>query len=202
MLSSALLFFSSVTAAAPQTPLPWFTFEDYPMKAFEKKWEGVTAFELLVAPDGRIADCRVTGSSGHEVLDRTTCLLAVKRAKFSPARGPDGARRFGVYRSQAVWAFPERKIEANPAPDLEVTLNKLPDGTNQPPVVKLAYAVDQQGNTSSCTVIPSSLYQPSVLVDLGCKQLLQSVEHSPVVGPDGQPVPAVKTGAVRFKSPN
>ena len=192
-----LLFAGAVVAATPTTPQPWFEFEDYPMKAFEKKQEGVTQFELLVAPDGKIADCRVTQSSGSEELDKTTCYLANKRVQFRGARGPDGQAVYGVYRSQAVWALPERTIKANPGPDLEVNINKLPAGTGEPPVVKLAYAVDPQGKASSCTIMPSSVKQPDILVELGCKELL-SKPNQPVVGPAGQPVAAVKTAAVRF----
>lgn len=200
MLAASLsLLAGAVVAATPLTPMPWFTFEDYPMKAFEKKWEGVTRFELLIAPDGTIADCRVTSSSGHEILDRTTCHLATKRAKFRAARGPDGQAVWGTYRTQALWALPEREIVAPPAADLEVSLNKLPDGVKEPPAVKLAFAVDQQGNPSSCTLMPSSLNQPKILVELGCQQLLESEKGKPVLGPGGQPVTAVKTGSVLFK---
>lgn len=194
-----LLLAGTVAAATPTTPLPWFEFEDYPMKAFEKKQEGVTQFELLVAPDGRIADCKVTQSSGSEELDKTTCKLANMRVQFQAARGPDGQAVYGVYRSQAVWALPERTIKANPGPDLEVNLNKLPAGTGEPPVIKLAYAVDPRGKASSCTVMPSSVKHPEILVELGCKELL-SKANAPVVGPGGQPVPAVKTAAVRFNA--
>lgn len=193
-----LLLAGTVVAAAPTTPLPWFEFEDYPMKAFEKKQEGVTRFELLIAPDGTIAECKVTQSSGSEELDRTTCHLTLKRVQFQAARGPDGQPVYGVYRSQAVWAIPENVIKANPGPDLEVNLNKLPEGTTEPPVIKFAYAVDPQGKASSCTVLPSSLKQPEVLVELGCKELLSRAGGAPVVDPAGRPVPAVKTAAVRF----
>jgi hypothetical protein len=65
--------------------------------------------------------------------------------------------------------------------------------------VKLAYAVDTSGNPSSCTILPTSLKQPQVLVELGCKELLQRAPRTPVVDPSGRPVPAVRTGAVLFK---
>lgn len=188
----------AVVAAAPVTPAPWFTFDDYPMKAFEKNQEGVTQFELLISPTGKIAECKVTVSSGSEELDRTTCRLANKRAQFNPARGPDGQAVFGVYRSQALWAIPDNRITANIGPDLEVSVNQLPAGTTEPPVVKLAYAVDAQGKASGCTLMPSSLKQPAVLVELGCRELLSKAGVAPVVGPAGQPVPAVRTAAVRF----
>ncbi len=200
MLGVLVLLAGSVVAATPATPLPWFEFRDYPMKAFEKNQEGITRFQLLVSPDGSIANCKVFSSSGHEELDKTTCFLAEKRVKFRPALDPDGRAVWGVYRSQAIWAIPDHRLYAPPAPDLEVTLNKLPDNTVKPAAVKLAYAVDASGNPSSCTMMPDSLRQPQVLIDLGCKQLLESADHKPVIGPNGQPVPAVVTGAVLFKT--
>lgn len=201
MLTAAFsLLAGTVVAATPVTPAPWFEFRDYPMKAFEKQWEGVTGFELLVAPDGKIASCKITDSSGHEELDQTTCFLATKRASFRPARGPDGQPVWGVYRSQALWALPEHSVPAPAAPDLEVSLNKLPDGAQEPPAVKLAYSVDAQGNSSACTVMPTSLKQPEVLIDLACKELLSRAPRTPVLSPTGQPVAAVRTGAVLFKA--
>jgi TonB family protein len=200
MLGFSLLLASSVVAATPETPLPWFEFRDYPMKSFEKNEEGVTRFQLLISPTGSIADCKITSSSGHEELDKTTCYLAQKRVKFRPAYAADGQPVWGVYRSQAVWAIPDHQLYAPPAPDLEVTLNKLPDDAKKPAAVKLAYAVDASGNPSSCTMMPDSLKQPQVLVEVACKQLLESVDHHPVLGSGGQPVPAVVTGAVLFKA--
>lgn len=197
--ASLLLLAGSVSAASPVTPLPWFEFKDYPMKAFEKKAQGVTRFELLVSPDGAIADCSIVSSSGNAELDKATCYLATKRVKFTPARGEAGTPVWGIYRSQALWALPENRLSAPPAPDLEISLNKLPEGAKEPAAVKLAYAVDPNGNPSSCTLMPSSLKQPQLLVDLGCKELLKSAPRAPVVAPTGQAVPVVKTGAVLFK---
>lgn len=201
MIIGALLLAGTVVAATPETPLPWFEFTDYPMKAFEKNQEGITRFQLLIAPDGQISTCKVVSSSGSEELDKTTCYLAQKRVKFRPARDDSGMPVWGLYRSQAVWAIPDHRLYAPPAPDLEVTLNKLPANTTEPAAVKLAYAVDAKGTPSSCTMMPDSLRQPQVLIDVGCKQLLESADHKPVLGPSGQPVPAVVTGAVLFKVP-
>jgi TonB family protein len=151
----------AVVAAVPTVKQPWFEFHDYPMKAFERHAEGVTRFNLLVAPDGHVADCTVTQSSGDQDLDRTTCSLAAFRARFQPAVGPDRQPIYGLYRSQAVWTIPTDTLEGvvhdqgphlgnyQPGPDLDVSVNKRPQGTNQPPVVKLAYAEDTQCNPSS-----------------------------------------------------
>ena len=202
MLGASLLIAGTVTAATPVTPQPWFEFKDYPMKSFEKKEEGVTGYQLMISPDGRVASCKITQSSGHDELDKTTCFLAAKRVKFRPAINGEGQAVWGVYRSRASWAMPEHQLDAGPAPDLEITLNHLPADTVEPAAVKLAYAVDLNGKPSSCTIMPNSLRQPQVLVEVGCKQLLQSRDDRPVLGPDGQPVAAVLTGAVLFKAPH
>ncbi len=195
------LLSGTVVAATPVTAPNFDFMQDYPMKAFERKWEGVTQFELLIAPDGKITKCTVVHSSGHDELDDKACFLTEKRVRFRPARDNSGQPVWGVYRSEVQWALPEHRVASTAAPDLEVSVNRLPEGAIEPPAVKLAYAVDVQGNPSSCTMMPSSLKQPRVLVELGCKELLQKVMHAPVIGPDGQPVPAVKTGAVLFKTP-
>ena len=197
----ASLLSASVIAAAPANPLPWFTFDDYPQKAFDREWRGTTNFEVLVAPDGSPAKCTITKSSGYDVLDRTTCFGAMHRARFTPARGPDGSPAYGIYRSQVVWHRPDQEsLQRDPGPDLEVTIAALPSGVRQPPAVKLAYFVDGNGNPSACTPLPDSLAQPKPLLDAACAQLFSRLQHSPPAA-SGANVPAVKTAAVLFSVP-
>ena len=194
-LFSSLLM-NAVIAAAPATPLPWFTFDDYPQKAFDREWKGNATFEVLVAPDGKAANCTITHSTGYDILDRTTCFIAMHRARFTPARDPNGATVYGTYRSQVVWHRPDQeKLQGDPGPDLEVALSILPAGAKDPPAVKLAYFVDAAGNPSSCTVLDNR--QPKELADTACTQLFGKVQRSPVTA-NGAAVPAVKTAAVLF----
>ena len=194
----AMLALNAVIAAGPATPLPWYTLDDYPMKAFENSWKGVTVMSVLVGPDGRPADCIVEKSSGFDALDRQTCYGAMKRARFSPARGPDGQPAYGLYRSQVVWSRPDQEFEQRePGPDLEVTVKALPAGTARPAAVKVAYFVDAQGNPSSCTPLPESANQPQSLQDAACAELLGKLPRTPVNGKPGT-VAAVKTAAILF----
>jgi TonB family protein len=191
----------SVVAATPATPLPWFTLDDYPVKAFEREWQGVTTFAVTVAPDGRPAGCAVTQSSGYPQLDKEACFIAQKRARFTPAYGPSGQPAYGVYRSQVVWARPDRqRVQRDPGPDLEVNLSQLPAGTREPAAVKLAYFVDERGNASACTPLPVSVSQPKQLIDLACQALLQQMPREPVTA-RGNSVAAVKTAAVKVVVP-
>jgi TonB family protein len=194
----ASLLFNAVVAAGPATPLPWFHFlDDYPMKAFDRNWQGTTVMALTVSPEGRPVACAIDQSSGYELLDRQTCMIGMKRPRFTPAYGPDGRAVYGVYRSQIVWSRPDRDyMQRDPGPDLEVQVAALPDGARQPPAVKLSYYVDAAGNLSQCTPYPENR-QPQALVDAACTELLAKLPHAPVTV-HGAAVPAVKTAAVLF----
>ena len=191
----------AVIATTPTTPLPWFDLNDYPTKAFAREWQGVTNFAVIVGPDGRAADCQVTKSSGHEVLDRQACWVATKRARFTPAIGADGRPAYGVYRSQVVWQRPDRgALQRDLGPDLEISLNPLPAGATAP-AVKLAYHVDTAGNPSACTPLPDSARQPPALVDAACQALFGQLSREPVTA-KGAAVPAVRTAAVKVTAAN
>lgn len=64
--------------------------DDYPIPAMSHGQEGVTAMRLQVGSHGRIDRCRVTRSSGNEVLDERACTLLRARAFFVPARDRRG----------------------------------------------------------------------------------------------------------------
>ena len=194
------LFAGAVIATTPTTPLPWFNLNDYPTKAFAREWQGVTNFAVVVAPDGRAADCTIVKSSGHAILDRQACWVATKRARFTPAIGAAGRPAYGVYRSQVVWQRPDRgALQRDLGPDLEISLNPLPAGATAP-AVKLAYHVDTTGNPSACTPLPDSAAQPRARVDAACAALFGQLVREPVTA-KGAAVPAVKTAAVKVNAP-
>jgi TonB family protein len=194
------LLAGAVVATTPATPLPWFDLNDYPTKAFQREWQGVTTFAVIVAPDGRAADCKVLKSSGYELLDKQACWVPLKRARFTPALGADGRPTYGVYRSQVVWARPDRPaLQRELGPDLEISLKQLPAGTTGP-AVKLAYYVDSAGNPSACTPLADSAAQPRQLVDVACQALFGQLAHEPVTA-KGAAVAAVKTAAVKVTAP-
>jgi TonB family protein len=196
----ASLFLNAVVAAAPVTPLPWYRFDDYPQKAFDREWRGVATIAVLVDPSGRPAECTIVQSTGHGLLDRQTCFVAMKRVRFTPAHGPDGNPAYGLYRSQVTWTRPDQDaIQRDPGPDIELTANELPAGTQQPAAVKLAYFVDSTGAPSACTPLPDSLKQPDALVRAACEQLFSRLPRTPATA-RGAAVAVVKTAAVKFSA--
>lgn len=196
MTGIELLLFSSVLAASPATPIPWFHDDDYPIQAFERGWEGTTVFELTVAPDGRPANCSVETSSGHDILDKRACSIALKRARFAPALDANGAPTYGVYRSRLNWAVdPALWAQSEVGPDFEVSLSKLPDGASGPVSMKFAVLVDAQGTPLDCRAI--TLGNSKVLGELGCAKIKQDFRR-PATIETGTPVSAVRTAWITF----
>lgn len=81
--------------------------EDYPSAAVRNEEQGTTRFRLAVGPDGRVADCTVTSSSGSSALDSATCRLMRQRAKFIPARDSDGRPTGDSVASSIRWVLPD-----------------------------------------------------------------------------------------------
>ena len=80
---------------------------DYPSSALRNEEQGTTRFRLTVGPDGRVADCTITSSSGSSALDATTCRLMKSRARFVPARDSEGQPVADTATSAVRWVLPE-----------------------------------------------------------------------------------------------
>lgn len=192
-----LAFLASVTAANPTTPVPWFRDEDYPDDAFVRKEQGTTAFDVVVSPNGSPVDCSIVRSSGFPRLDRRACQVAMRAARFTAATDDNGAPVYGVYRTQVRWALdPDNWAQMEVGPDIELSVNKLPQASNGPVEIKYAYLIDTRGNPTNCTAVTRTEAQD--LVTLGCQQLLTKVPHAPVALRSRDAVSAVRTGWVRF----
>ncbi|HEX8641612.1 MAG TPA: energy transducer TonB [Allosphingosinicella sp.] len=59
---------------------------DYPPGLGEMGVGGTVSVIYAVLPDGSVADCRITRSSGSRILDETTCRLIEQRFRYEPAR--------------------------------------------------------------------------------------------------------------------
>ena len=86
----------------------WFTTDDYPAAAIRAEAEGTVAVSLALGPDGRVAACSVTTSSGSSALDQATCRLYRARARFTPARDAQGAAIASTYADRVRWQLPPR----------------------------------------------------------------------------------------------
>ena len=95
-------------SATPRgNPGSWANTNDYPSRALREEREGVTRFSVTVGPDGRVASCQVTGSSGHADLDSTTCNLIQRRGRFNAATDGEGQPTTGSWSSAVRWEIPK-----------------------------------------------------------------------------------------------
>ena len=79
------------------------TESDYPAKSLRKGDTGTVSFRVEVTATGRAGRCRITRSSGHDRLDRTTCRLIEERARFDPARDSSGEAMPGLFEGSFAW---------------------------------------------------------------------------------------------------
>jgi TonB family protein len=88
----------------PQADL--MTPEDYPPAAIRAQVSGTVTVRLLVTAIGYPAACTVIAPSGSEVLDKTTCGIYFRRARFEPARDAKGRATTGSYDLTKQWVVP------------------------------------------------------------------------------------------------
>ncbi|MBV8686744.1 MAG: energy transducer TonB [Alphaproteobacteria bacterium] len=105
-------------SATTRVPLSaYVTEDDYPAAAIRSGAQGTVVFRLSVGPDGRVVGCEVTGSSGSDLLDSTTCRLMVRRARFTPATDPQGRPRSDTFDGYFEWRLPEQRLPWTPLPE-------------------------------------------------------------------------------------
>lgn len=101
------------TIVAISKPVPrgnpdrWAAPYDYPIKALHKELQGTSVYLVTVSPKGRVNSCVITKSSGHTILDKTTCKVVKRRARFTPATDANGTAVIGEYSDSVDWYLPD-----------------------------------------------------------------------------------------------
>ena len=93
----------------------------YPRRAVEAKEEGAVGFLVTLDNKGDVADCRVTRSSGHPLLDQETCNIVTLHAVFKPDAGLSPSQ---VRTSQGIiqWKLPSSAAAlGTPGPAAQTT---------------------------------------------------------------------------------
>ena len=85
----------------------WITDRDYRARWIREGLTGTAGFTVEIDPSGRVSDCTITRSTGHDVLDGATCRLLTRRARFNPARNSQGDKVSGTFSSSVTWRIPE-----------------------------------------------------------------------------------------------
>ena len=82
---------------------------DYPRAALRDRLQGRVSVRFTVLTSGRIANCRITASSGSPMLDATTCRLLTQRLRFRPARNSAGTPIESELGSDYTWGINFRR---------------------------------------------------------------------------------------------
>jgi periplasmic protein TonB len=82
---------------------------DYPRRALKDRLQGRVSVGFTVLTSGRIANCRITASSGSPLLDSTTCRLLTERLRFRPARDSSGRPTETTLYSDYTWGINFRR---------------------------------------------------------------------------------------------
>ncbi|MCW3848439.1 energy transducer TonB [Sphingomonas sp. LB-2] len=80
--------------------------DDYPGSAIRTQTSGTVTVRLTVTAYGYASDCAVIASSGSEVLDKATCGIYSRRARFEPALDAQGRATAGSYGFTKQWVAP------------------------------------------------------------------------------------------------
>lgn len=205
---------SALAAAQPINASTWVTSDDYPRSEIRARHGGNAGFRLVVSPKGKPTRCDITASTGHEELDRLTCVLVLQRADFTPARDTMGNAAFSVFKSSVDWWFAGLGTP-KPKPiryDLEVGLNRLPNEVGNPTIVTLSISVNPTGQILDCSPMlskPSFSPKPDkgaadrrvlqMLGPIACKEVEKNLKVEPAVDEKGNAVPSIQTANVQFK---
>ena len=85
----------------------WVTNDDYPSRALREEKEGVTAVVWDITTEGRVANCRVTSSSGSDDLDQAACASITRRGRYKPAIDSAGNPIGSTGSRRVRWQIPK-----------------------------------------------------------------------------------------------
>lgn len=153
--------------------------EDYPPDAVRSGAQGITETSFDIDVNGRIAACRITGSSGSKVLDDRTCELLRERFVYEPAHNRKGIALPETRTQRVKWAMP--------------TDRSIPQAVKEFDAV-MTYTVELDGSITGCksTGAPPGMEN----VDMCGK----AIGMPPVLGADGKPYRAQLTFRTSLKA--
>ena len=95
------------TRAAPMAELASLVRPaDYPVSAIAARQEGQVRFLLDIDTLGRVDGCTIVKSAGSALLDRASCMVVTRRARFQPALDGDGAPVRDQFAGALDWKLP------------------------------------------------------------------------------------------------
>jgi hypothetical protein len=193
---------AQISAPVLSNPAAIFSTGDTPAYIEQKGVVRDVVTRTTIRPDSTVEGCSAERSSGDAKLDEYTCGLILKRLKIKAAsKWLDGTPTYGVIRLPVVW-MASSSTHIPPAEDLDIALNKLPNGVHSPATTHLILGVDEAGRVVTCEGAlprwPGEREGNPILVQLGCEQLTRTYTAIPARDDKGSPVRSVQDALVSF----
>jgi protein TonB len=99
--------FDPISAKPKNRISNWVTTDDYRDSWISRDMTGIARFKLSVSVSGKVQDCQIVSSTGHKALDKATCKLVKRRARFNPARDGNGDKVAGSFTQSVRWKIPD-----------------------------------------------------------------------------------------------
>jgi len=177
---------AAFAVAQPDRVYTWLVPEEFLDPAYGRRQSGSPRLSVLVAPNGLPVRCAITIPSANPYIDTEMCRQVRRRARFTPAHGPNGEPIFAVWSGNlTLEVVGAAAAAAVPAFDRVLTVNHLPSGPAHP-TTHLAELFGSDGKVEACNVIGSS--GSAQLDDLACQSAIAPL---PLVDTAGHPVSAV-----------
>ena len=154
-------------------------------------WDFVVGWEVIIRPDGSIQECETTSTSGNPDVDDGACLILQKRARFRPAKAPDGTPMYGVFRGWTEWG--RRRERHN---NFKVIVDNLPEKIRLPASVDIVFLVDTDGRPSFCADQYSDDHP--ALVSIACERLPSTLATPAIQTEANELVPTVQNATAIF----
>lgn len=158
--------------------------------------------DLWVDPKGRVFNCSAKSVAGSEKPSENFCRNSA-RLRMIAAKDAQGQAAFGRFTTMTK-VFDEgandtKEVQdATWPPDVEIILNRLPDGADRSYDLSVAVAVDDEGRVSECDGSPSI---HETLETIVCSQV-QNVNYGVMRSADGKPVPYIRAIRATFTADN
>lgn len=160
---------------------------DYPTRLIENGDAGVVSAHLTVGADGRASGCKTTETSGSGALDKLTCDIAMRRARFTPAHDAAGQPAAGDYWIAVTWGTND---DVTPITiPMQMGVKALPAGYTQPAQMHVLFGAD--GKPTRCDTATSS---GSAAADRAvCGTILKQASITPPKSGSDEPPVATRT---------
>lgn len=148
---------------------------------------------ITVNPAGKVIHCDVSVSSGVPELDTEACG-GFRDAKARPAYYDENRPAFGTRGVSVSFTTSGQSLLKPPSVDLELVVNRLPDGEGPFATRAAALTVDAAGKVTACRTD-----EPVDALKLAlCKVATTQIAFKPVLDASNSPVPSIQLFTVEF----